>query len=93
MPFGCEVTFMRIQTINAETACVRGAQWMHGSTVEPKSARQLVGSIVGISVGFEHCAGLIVASTGGHTDDVQQASSNQLAGMQGRFLIIEILDE
>jgi hypothetical protein len=36
---------------------------------------------------------LIVASTGGHTNDVEQASFNQLACMQGRVLVTEILDE
>ncbi|MNV27580.1 hypothetical protein D3C71_1187350 [compost metagenome] len=93
MPLGGEVTFMCIQAINAETACIRGAQWMYGSAVEPKSAGQLVGRVVGVSVGFEHHAGLIIASTGGHTNDVEQASFNQLACMQGRVLVTEILDE
>ncbi|MNM56433.1 hypothetical protein D3C81_676020 [compost metagenome] len=93
MPLGGEVTFMGIQAINAETAGIRGAQWMYGSAVEPKATGQLIGRVVGVSVSFEHHAGLIIASSGGHANDVEQASFDQLACMQRSVLVTEILDE
>ncbi|MNF78689.1 hypothetical protein D3C84_608820 [compost metagenome] len=93
MALGGEMPFMGIQAVDAEAPRPGSPQGVHRTAVEQQAAGQLSSRVMAQCVMLERLAGAVVARTGRHAQDIQQAGLQQLAGMGRCVAETEIADE